>query len=108
MLIALNEHVFFSFFLCFPSVLQLNPLAQDLVSGLPKEEQTNFRAVVTDSMLRVKGSQGSIFALGDASTIDNPKVSVPVCVYTPSIKKEAVRFSEDLFTCLSLFLSQTF
>lgn len=35
------------------------------------------RSVLTDEALRVKGSDGSIWALGDASTIDQPKVGAP-------------------------------
>lgn len=37
---------------------------------LPEGTQTNWRSIVTDTHLQVKGSQGSIFALGDASTIE--------------------------------------
>lgn len=31
------------------------------------------RSILTDDFLRVKGSNGSIWALGDAATIDQPK-----------------------------------
>lgn len=32
------------------------------------------RSILTDDCLRVKGSDGSIWALGDSATIDQPKV----------------------------------
>jgi hypothetical protein len=31
------------------------------------------RSILTDELLRAKGSDGSIYVLGDASTIDQPK-----------------------------------
>jgi NADH:ubiquinone reductase (non-electrogenic) len=34
---------------------------------------TTCRSILTDEFLRVKGSNGSIFAIGDAATIDQPK-----------------------------------
>lgn len=49
------------------------PFPQDLIQGLPKEDQTNFRSILTDGYLRVKGSGGSIYAMGDAATIEQPK-----------------------------------
>lgn len=48
-----------------------NPLLAQLQEQLPG--QTHFRSIVTDDFLRVKGSNGSIYALGDAATIDQPK-----------------------------------
>lgn len=39
-------------------------------SKLPEGSQTHFRSIVTDGFLRVKGSDGSIFAFGDAATIE--------------------------------------
>jgi NADH:ubiquinone reductase (non-electrogenic) len=43
------------------------PLVADLIKKLPSEMQTQRRGLVVDDFLRVKGSEGSIFALGDAS-----------------------------------------
>lgn len=40
----------------------MNPLVRELQQKLP--EQANFRSLVTDNLLRVKGSKGTIFALG--------------------------------------------
>ncbi len=37
---------------------------------LPKDAQQNARALKTDGYLQVKGSDGSIFALGDTATIE--------------------------------------
>eukprot|EP01025_Chloroclados_australasicus_P007534 TRINITY_DN12441_c0_g1_i4.p1 TRINITY_DN12441_c0_g1~~TRINITY_DN12441_c0_g1_i4.p1 ORF type:complete len:608 (-),score=41.02 TRINITY_DN12441_c0_g1_i4:269-2092(-) len=45
-----------------------NPLIQQLQEQLP--EQDHFRSIVTDRFLRVKGSNGSLWAIGDAATID--------------------------------------
>ena len=42
---------------------------------LPEGTQTNFRSLLTDDYLRVEGSNGSIFALGDASSI--AQVTIP-------------------------------
>lgn len=36
--------------------------------------QTHFRSAITDDWLRVKGSDGTMFALGDAATIEQAKV----------------------------------
>lgn len=40
---------------------------------LPEGTQSHFRSAVTDEHLRVKGSNGTIFALGDAATIEQAK-----------------------------------
>ena len=36
---------------------------------LPEGSQTHFRSIVTDQFCRVLGSEGSIYAIGDAATI---------------------------------------
>ena len=41
----------------------------DMQERLPQGTQTNFRSILTDGLLRVEGSNGSIFAIGDASSI---------------------------------------
>ena len=41
-----------------------------LIDVLPKGSQTHFRSIITDENLRVKGSNGSIYAIGDAATIE--------------------------------------
>eukprot|EP00877_Chromochloris_zofingiensis_P004510 jgi/Chrzof1/1405/Cz10g06180.t1 len=51
--------------------IAMNPLIKQLQEVLPG--QTHFRSILTDDYLRVKGSDGSIWAFGDASTIDQPK-----------------------------------
>jgi NADH:ubiquinone reductase (non-electrogenic) len=48
----------------------LHPLASSLARALPSGSQTNTRALVVDDRLRVKGSGGSIYAFGDAATIE--------------------------------------
>ena len=40
-----------------------------LQAKLPEGSQTHFRSIVTDPYLRVNGSNGSIYAFGDAATI---------------------------------------
>jgi NADH:ubiquinone reductase (non-electrogenic) len=49
-----------------------NDLVQRIMDRLPEGSQTNQRALTTDKMLRVKGSGGSIYAVGDCSTIERP------------------------------------
>lgn len=49
----------------------MNPLIKKLQSTVP--EQNHFRALLTDEKLRVLGSSGSMWAIGDASTIAAPK-----------------------------------
>ena len=49
-----------------------NDLVQKIMDQLPEGTQTNMRALTTDKMLRVKGSGGSIYAIGDCSTIERP------------------------------------
>jgi len=53
--------------------IRLNPLASQLQEALPEGSQPNRRAINTDRWLRVSGSDGSIFAIGDASTIEQPR-----------------------------------
>ncbi|KAJ3288352.1 NADH:ubiquinone oxidoreductase [Rhizoclosmatium sp. JEL0117] len=43
------------------------PLVSDLISKLPKDLQNQRRGLVVDDWLAVKGSKGSIYALGDCS-----------------------------------------
>lgn len=45
----------------------MNPLIKKLQAVMP--EQNHFRALLTDEKLRVLGSNGSMWAIGDASTI---------------------------------------
>ncbi|KAJ9530429.1 hypothetical protein QJQ45_000803 [Haematococcus lacustris] len=49
----------------------MNPLVKQLQQKL--EGQSHFRSIMTDEYLRVNGSGGSIWAIGDAATIDQPK-----------------------------------
>ncbi|KAL4428590.1 hypothetical protein ABPG77_008902 [Micractinium sp. CCAP 211/92] len=48
----------------------MHPVVRTLQEKLGKDVQNHFRSAVTDEYLRVKGSNGSIFALGDAATIE--------------------------------------
>jgi len=51
-----------------------NPLVRMLQEKLPPGTQTHFRSLLTDDRLRVQGAPGgSIWAFGDASTIDQPR-----------------------------------
>eukprot|EP00775_Hariotina_reticulata_P004476 gene4476-4730_t len=52
--------------------IAMHPLVKELQAAFP-QEQNHFRSALTDEYLRVKGSDGSIWAFGDASTIDQPK-----------------------------------
>lgn len=51
----------------------LHPLAASLAAALGKTEQPNTRALTVDDRLRVRGSQGTIYALGDAATVEQSK-----------------------------------
>ena len=55
-------------------------------SAVPRScsSQTHFRSVVTDEYLRVLGGGGALFALGDASTIQQQKASAPGAAAAPS------------------------
>jgi NADH:ubiquinone reductase (non-electrogenic) len=50
--------------------IAMHPLVKQLQERLPEGSQTHFRSIITDEVLRVKGSDGTIFALGDAATIE--------------------------------------
>lgn len=53
--------------------IKLNPLCEKIMASLPEGSQTNQRSLTTDKTLRVKGSNGTIFALGDCATIERPR-----------------------------------
>ena len=53
--------------------IKLNPLCEKIIDAMPAGAQANRRSLVTDNNLRVKGSQGTIFALGDCATIERPR-----------------------------------
>lgn len=54
--------------------IKLNPLAVSIMDKLGKDAQGNARAIRTDGYLQVKGSSGSIFAMGDTATIEQENV----------------------------------
>ena len=52
--------------------IAMNPLLRSIQTQIP--DQTHFRSVLTDDFMRVRGvNDGSIFALGDSSTVFQPK-----------------------------------
>ncbi|KAK9839229.1 hypothetical protein WJX81_002839 [Elliptochloris bilobata] len=51
----------------------MHPLIKKLQGKLPGGTQTHFRSIVTDEYLRVIGSEGTIFSIGDAATIAQGK-----------------------------------
>lgn len=51
----------------------LNPLCQSLIASLPEGSQDNIRSLKVDKYLRVLGSNGTIFAVGDCATVVRPK-----------------------------------
>lgn len=53
--------------------IAMHPLVKQLQERLPEGSQTHFRSIITDDQFRVKGSDGTIFALGDAATIEQQK-----------------------------------
>jgi NADH dehydrogenase len=48
-------------------------MAERLIKNLGAN-QKNAKAIVTDNRLKVKGTDGSIFAIGDCATVDQPKL----------------------------------
>ena len=48
----------------------MNPLVKQIAEQLPN--QNHFRSLLTDEKLRVLGSSGSMWAMGDASTVWSP------------------------------------
>lgn len=52
--------------------VKMNPLCEKIMEGLPPGSQENVRSLTVDKRLRVKGSEGSIYALGDCATIERP------------------------------------
>jgi len=66
-----KEQTELTFGLCvWATGIKMNPLAEQLIKSLPSGSQPNIRSLTVDSLLRVKGSGGTIFALGDAATIE--------------------------------------
>ncbi|KAK9863618.1 hypothetical protein WJX84_002828 [Apatococcus fuscideae] len=57
-----------------------NPLVTKLQQRMPEGTQRHFRSILTDEHLRVLGSNGSIYAIGDAATIDQPKARAHAAV----------------------------
>ena len=53
--------------------IKLNPLCEKIIETLPEGSQENKRSLLCDKSLRVKGSEGSIFAIGDCATIERPR-----------------------------------
>ena len=49
------------------SGIKLNPLCEKIMDALPAGSQENRRSLATDKNLRVKGSNGTIFAIGDCA-----------------------------------------
>ena len=46
-----------------------HPVELHVQAKLPEGSQTHFRSILTDQYCRVLGSEGSIYAIGDAATI---------------------------------------
>lgn len=55
------------------SGIKLNPLCEKIQNSLPEGSQPNVRSLSADKAMRVKGSDGSIFGLGDCVTVERPK-----------------------------------
>jgi NADH:ubiquinone reductase (non-electrogenic) len=54
--------------------IAMHPLIKQLQERLPEGKQNHFRSIITDEYLRVRGApDNSIFALGDAATIEQQK-----------------------------------
>ena len=55
------------------SGIKLNPICEKIQNSLPEGSQPNVRSLSADKAMRVKGSDGSIFGLGDCVTVERPK-----------------------------------
>mmetsp|Transcript_10197 Transcript_10197/g.42038 ORF Transcript_10197/g.42038 Transcript_10197/m.42038 type:complete len:583 (-) Transcript_10197:119-1867(-) len=55
------------------SGIGLNPLCEKIMDSLPEGTQENRRSLACDKNLRVNGSDGIIFAVGDCATIVRPR-----------------------------------
>lgn len=51
----------------------MHPLTKHLQEAMPEGTQSHNRSIVTDEYLCVKGSNGRMYALGDAATVEQPK-----------------------------------
>lgn len=51
----------------------MHPLVKQLAGRLPEGSQGHFRSILTDEHLRVLGSNGTIYGLGDGATVYQPK-----------------------------------
>ena len=60
--------------------------------------QSHFRSIVTDDYLRVIGSEGTIFSMGDAATIEQAS-----CVYIELGLTDRCLFSEAGVLCTVLY-----
>jgi NADH dehydrogenase FAD-containing subunit len=74
------------------SGIKMNPLCENIMNTLPEDSQPNRRSLLADKALRVKGSDGSIFAIGDCVTLE-PK-SFPA---TAQVAKQEAYFLADRF-----------
>lgn len=64
--------------------IKMNSLAAQLAASLPAGTQPNVRSLTCDASLRVKGSNGTIFAIGDAATIELKPAAPHVAALLPS------------------------
>jgi NADH:ubiquinone reductase (non-electrogenic) len=81
--------------------IAMNPLVKQLQSKL--ECQTHFRALLTDEHLRVLGTDGSIWAIGDAATVATPKA----LEFANELFEEADREKDGVLTLAELQVSST-
>lgn len=62
-----------------------------LQERLPEGSQTHFRSIVTDQHCRVLGSNGSIYAIGDAATIQQVNSSAQLPTDSPCLSAHTGR-----------------
>lgn len=90
--------------------IAMHPLIRQLQERLPAGTQTHFRSIVTDEYLRVRGApDGSIFALGDAATIEQQKALDKADeLFEKAEKDEAGRISLSGLRAIMLEASEQF
>ena len=71
-----------------------------LQAALPEGAQTHFRSIVTNEFLQVKGSGGSIFAIGDAATIEQVRVQISAVQHSMSMAASGVDSMQEQTCCM--------
>src|SRR5579864_641581 len=88
--------------------IDMNPLTKKISEKLDDQKNTN--ALITDNRLRLKGvSDSSVYAIGDCSTIENPKlVQQLMQFFIDADKDKNGNLSYDEFQALAKKIAQRY